>query len=586
MLAENDRDTEEEKQTSPSSTTTSSCTSTGEAAAGKAKQVSTQLSVVDDKWWRCLEMSYFSDPEEEEGEKVCVSDKKSEGKSSSISANATTTTAIITTTTTTTEASSGQRCDDSVNSDEQDSSSDNGDVESVVLGSGTNTTGNGSAKYRDIALSEFLERLYSKKETTIPTTPKGRSKSMVEEDNVTEPTDFSTAVTTVTTSEEQSSSFGKSLESCVFTPGSTSVGDSKKATDNTTKEDGNALWYFLLKQETSSSGGNSQLTRNKSSDSRKRANDGELVPLLWEEKLEEDSSDKGVENDSEKEEDSSLSQGKDSGHVNDGGIAPIVWEPLDESLDSSFVSTPLSIVSCDKQELDGAETYEEKEVSGFSYPDTFESCFDTTDMSLTVVEQQSPEVAEVAGVAGVAAIAGIAGTSSDDDDDDNQAKVSPVFQEGLGLSDLANVATISENAILTSHQTAGGGGAMPLLDKKDEKISLNNSEEDKDLKRDKYILDSLSYATDLLESSHSSLAKSVHSLCRGAIIKQSNISLEVVVPTRSSQKECDGGERDSDKKLTMSPKERPSVNVQLKSSIAYSTSDSEEKLKKETTVEN
>lgn len=43
---------------------------------------------------------------------------------------------------------------------------------------------------------------------------------------------------------------------------------------------------------------------------------------------------------------------------------------------------------------------------------------------------------------------------------------------------------------------------------------------------------SLQYVTEFLESSHDSLAKSVHSLCQRAIIEQSNISLDLILPIR------------------------------------------------------
>ncbi len=85
-------------------------------------------------------------------------------------------------------------------------------------------------------------------------------------------------------------------------------------------------------------------------------------------------------------------------------------------------------------------------------------------------------------------------------------------------------------------------------------------------------------ATNLLESSHHSLAKSVHSLCRGAIIKQSNISLELVLPLplrelppeESENESEEGSTKDSSMVSSGSGEELSIMDVKLHSSIMYS----------------
>lgn len=85
------------------------------------------------------------------------------------------------------------------------------------------------------------------------------------------------------------------------------------------------------------------------------------------------------------------------------------------------------------------------------------------------------------------------------------------------------------------------------------------------------VMDSLCSATDILEKSHDSLAKSVHNLCRRAIIKQSNISLELVLPTDKLQ--ALDVEAEDDMKCfntnETSPQKSSVLNVQLNSCIDY-----------------
>lgn len=81
-----------------------------------------------------------------------------------------------------------------------------------------------------------------------------------------------------------------------------------------------------------------------------------------------------------------------------------------------------------------------------------------------------------------------------------------------------------------------------------------------------FTLSSLSLATDILEKSHDSLAKSVHDLCQRAIIKQSNISLELALPSEKLQvRGCGSKEQGS------SSGKSSMLNVHLNSSIVYST---------------
>lgn len=90
---------------------------------------------------------------------------------------------------------------------------------------------------------------------------------------------------------------------------------------------------------------------------------------------------------------------------------------------------------------------------------------------------------------------------------------------------------------------------------------------------DTILMDSLCSATNILEKSHKCLAKSVQGLCRSAIIKQSNVSLELVLPSEKLH-EAEGQERSdesNDSKGFLSPDQGISMlNVQLNSSIVYS----------------
>ncbi len=95
-------------------------------------------------------------------------------------------------------------------------------------------------------------------------------------------------------------------------------------------------------------------------------------------------------------------------------------------------------------------------------------------------------------------------------------------------------------------------------------------------KTNSVVMESLCSATDILEKSHNCLAKSVHSLCERAIIKQSNISLELVLP--SSEIESEGEMSDSccfkrPSAVLQQPKHSV-LNVELNSSIFYPQSES------------
>jgi hypothetical protein len=83
--------------------------------------------------------------------------------------------------------------------------------------------------------------------------------------------------------------------------------------------------------------------------------------------------------------------------------------------------------------------------------------------------------------------------------------------------------------------------------------------------------DSLCSATEILEKSHDSLSKSVHGLSRRAIIKQSNVSLELVLPTEKPQELDTNG--DGFKCLGTSPPKTSVLNVQINSSITYPPSE-------------
>lgn len=89
------------------------------------------------------------------------------------------------------------------------------------------------------------------------------------------------------------------------------------------------------------------------------------------------------------------------------------------------------------------------------------------------------------------------------------------------------------------------------------------------------VKDSLCSATDILERSHDSLAKSVHGLCRRAIIKQSNVSLELILPTEKLHAlDVDGEEGVKYFNTSTSPpKVSGMLSVQLNSSITYPPSD-------------
>ena len=90
---------------------------------------------------------------------------------------------------------------------------------------------------------------------------------------------------------------------------------------------------------------------------------------------------------------------------------------------------------------------------------------------------------------------------------------------------------------------------------------------------DKFIANFLHCATSLFENSHSALAQSIHTQCQGTVIKQSNISLELVLPTYDGRKESDSGiQRDgtNSRALTPSSDEKAGVIIQLNSSMTYS----------------
>ena len=87
---------------------------------------------------------------------------------------------------------------------------------------------------------------------------------------------------------------------------------------------------------------------------------------------------------------------------------------------------------------------------------------------------------------------------------------------------------------------------------------------------------SLQYVTELLESSHDSLAKSVHSLCQRAIIKQSNISLELVLPIQELSKP-------KDEAASFNRIESHLAKLQLNSYTVY-TSESQDEVERKSNV--
>ena len=108
--------------------------------------------------------------------------------------------------------------------------------------------------------------------------------------------------------------------------------------------------------------------------------------------------------------------------------------------------------------------------------------------------------------------------------------------------------------------------------------SLSEDEASFVIQNDTFVLDSLHCATDILKNSHDSLAKSVHSLCRGAFIKQSNISLQLVLPI---DHKCSDENESTENALVVpsnSTNDGSMVNLQLNSSIVYSPTKSEAKI--------
>lgn len=93
------------------------------------------------------------------------------------------------------------------------------------------------------------------------------------------------------------------------------------------------------------------------------------------------------------------------------------------------------------------------------------------------------------------------------------------------------------------------------------------------------VMDSLCSATDILKKSHDSLAKSMYDLCRRAIIKKSNISLELVLPSEKQQAETEEGVASFDTCVT-TPSPQKALNVQLNSSIMYPSLSEEQTVQK------
>ena len=91
-----------------------------------------------------------------------------------------------------------------------------------------------------------------------------------------------------------------------------------------------------------------------------------------------------------------------------------------------------------------------------------------------------------------------------------------------------------------------------------------------------FLVDSLCLATDILEKSHYSLSKSVHGLRQRAIIKQSNVSLDLILPSERLHDDK-SPDKSRDGKVFGSPNGKASkLNVQLNSSIVYPPSDADD----------
>lgn len=99
-------------------------------------------------------------------------------------------------------------------------------------------------------------------------------------------------------------------------------------------------------------------------------------------------------------------------------------------------------------------------------------------------------------------------------------------------------------------------------------VSQNSADTSKGT--DASLMESLCSVSHILEKSHDSLAKSMHGLSRRAIIKQSNISLELVLPSEGI--DAEGEEEAESCFCTCIPPLRKALNVQMNSSIDYSPS--------------
>ena len=129
--------------------------------------------------------------------------------------------------------------------------------------------------------------------------------------------------------------------------------------------------------------------------------------------------------------------------------------------------------------------------------------------------------------------------------------------------------TSLDSSCLSTHQH------LMLSMKKELPATANqtNQSATPDSKNSSLMMESLCSATDILEKSHNCLAKSVHSLRQRAIIKQSNISLELVLPSdnRDSEEEqscCCISCFQRPSAVVQQPKQS-ALNVELNSSIVY-----------------
>lgn len=165
-------------------------------------------------------------------------------------------------------------------------------------------------------------------------------------------------------------------------------------------------------------------------------------------------------------------------------------------------------------------------------------------------------------------IASLPNDISLDGDPSNISQLDSSQETSRGSLDLSLDSSLKKR--LTVDFKRGSGDAKTLAQLK--KMSPEARKDATDVGMSSLVKDSLCSATDILEKSHDSLAKSVHGLCRRAIIKQSNVSLELVLPTEKQQAlDVDGVEGVKCFNNGTSPPKASVLNVKLNSSITYPT---------------